>query len=33
MIKADLEIIDPSSSDRNITRRCYKFPQIKDFFK
>ena len=25
--------MDPGSKDRNITRKCYKFPEIKEFFK
>ena len=31
--QADLEIIDPNCQGRVITRKCYKFPEIKYFFK
>lgn len=33
LMKADLEIRDPISQSKNMTRNCYLYPQIKLMFK
>ena len=30
--KADLELLDPKSNRKNITRKCYAFSYIKKYF-
>lgn len=31
--KADLEIRDPMNQQKNMTRNCYSFPEIKQLFR